>query len=258
MSPPKHIENKNISWAVSDWEPSWLIHALTRAVADLPHLSEVTVETSNAFRTPIPLGLFSNLSKLTVAWGREEGLSYFVQQLATVIANSPCLKVLDVTYCGLSSSGVALPTLSELFMGLSPEDPLHLECLHIRFMDATIDQVTLPHLAKLTSFQFEVRDEDIHLSRRFWTSLLINGVQLPEVLLVGIITEEALLYLSSISGLKALDVRFVSPPPGKTLEPFRRMLFVDVLPRHIGTLEKLRILGGRGDNWVKMIHSSLV
>jgi hypothetical protein len=79
---------------------------------------------------------------------------------------------------------------------------------------------------------------------------LVNGIQLSEVPLRGIITEDAMLYLSSISGLKTLDIDFIELPQGKTLESFIRTLFEEVLLRHVDTLQKLRIRDGH-DDWVK-------
>jgi hypothetical protein len=241
---------QNDRWLIADWEPAWLIDSLMRAVAELPQLAELAVETSNAFKAPLPLGYFSRLSKLTVACGRDEHVSYFVSQLATAIANSPQLTRLDVTYWGWSSSGVPLPTLSDLFAKLSAENPLFLEHLRIRFMDATVDQVVLPHLTKLTSFQFEARDTDLSVCQRFWTSLLANRVKLSEVVLKGTITQEAILYLLSFSGLRRLDVEFVEAPLGMELEPFKNMFFAEVLPKHAESLQTLRVLGGSNAYWV--------
>jgi hypothetical protein len=135
----------------------------------LPHLAEATVVASFASRISVPLGLFSNLSKLTVASGMDECSSNFIRELATAITNSPRLKTLDMTYWGSSSSRFSLPSLSDLFVGLSPENPLHLERLRIRFIDATVNQVTLPHLAKLTSFEFYAR-------RRIYCSRADSGL----------------------------------------------------------------------------------
>jgi hypothetical protein len=238
-------------WGIADWDPVWLVNSLLRAVADLPKLTELAVETSNAFNVRLPLGYFSNLTKLTVACGRSEYVSYFISQLAAAIANSPKLIWLDVTYWGLSNYGVPLPTLSDLFAELSAEHPLFVEHLRIRFMDATVDQVTLPHLTKLISFRFEARKWDFSASQSTWSSLLANRINLSEVALEGTISQEALLYLSSFSGLRWLDVEFVEAPPGMTLEPFKNMLFAEVLPKHVESLQTLRVLGGLDQHWVQ-------
>jgi hypothetical protein len=123
-----------------------------QAVACLPELTELDVLSWSSHGARILFGLFVNLSKLSVAWFPHKDALFFISQMATAIANSPHLRSLSVTCYGLSN-GVHLPTLGELFAKLSSENPLPLEHLHVGYMDATVDQVTLPHLMRLDSFR---------------------------------------------------------------------------------------------------------
>jgi hypothetical protein len=165
--------------------------------------------------------------------------------MSTVIANSPQLRDLDITYWGRSSSGVPLPTLRELFSKLSTKNPLRLERLHTHFVNTSVDQVTLPHLTHLTSFQCIVRNEDVSVARSVWTSFLINNVRLTDVVIEGIITEETMLYLVVNFIESSLDVR---------AETLKNMFFSLVLPRHTDSLQTLKILGVSGDEWARSLY----
>jgi hypothetical protein len=233
-------------WDTTDHEPEWLVNEVTQAVARLPKLTELTVRTSVRFKPRVPLGLFSNLSKLTIR--TFEGVS-FISRMATVIANSSQLRCLDVIYGNLFHR-TPLPTLSELFENLSSENPLRLEKLYISGIDATVDQVTLPHLTRLTSFRLGIRQGYHSVVQSVWTSLIVNHVKLSDVTIDNIITKETMLYLSSFSGLKRLVVEYVIAPPDTTLEDLKNMFFAEVLPKHVNSLQTLEI---HFDRWVKFL-----
>jgi hypothetical protein len=108
----------NNRWVISDDDPGSLIDSLMKAIASLPQLTNLNVETLTA---RIPLGLVANLSKLTIQYGDNENTPFFTSQVATVIANSPHLKKLDVTNWVLLPP---LPTLRELFAKLTPQNHL--------------------------------------------------------------------------------------------------------------------------------------
>jgi hypothetical protein len=220
-------------WEISNNDPDWLIKSLVETVARLPQLTALDISWDEC-ETPIPMGLFSNLSKLTVSCGQVEGFS-FISQMATVISNSPHLRSLDVCYTG---SGGSRPTLSDIFANVSTKNRLCLEHLGIRSMDATVDQVTFPHLTHLTSFESESY-APIPLS--VWTSFLANSIKLSDVVIRGIITEETISYLSSFSGLKKLVIECTLP--GLTTKNDKDMLFAMVLPKHVYSLQTLEISG---------------
>jgi hypothetical protein len=237
-------------------DPDWLINSLMQTVACLPHLTELDVDTwEDAHQSRIPLGLFSNLSKLWVECGPYD-VSFFISQMSNVIANSPQLQSLIVSYVGLSYTR---PTLSELLAKISAKNPLYLEHLSIGYMDATVDQVVLPHLTHLTSFQFRgssIGDpsQNLSIAQSVWTSFLVNDVRLSDVDVQGSMTEEMLLYLSSFSGLKRLVVGAVIDSPGVITENLAKMLFTAVLQKHVNTLQTLEIMGSNDDGpWVKLI-----
>jgi hypothetical protein len=212
-------------------------------VARLPQLTELLLWISDAYETFVPLGLFSNLSKLSVEWDVNKDRSSFISEMATVIANSPRLRFLDVTY-GRDAPNL---TLSDLFAELPSNSLLCLEQLHISDIDATVDQVTLPHLMHLTTFHFYVSTRNLSVAQSVWNSLRVNNVKLLDVT-VGTITRETMLYLSSFSGLKSLVMRSVVTPPEPTLENIKDILFSEVLSKHANSLQTLEIPTKK---WVK-------
>jgi hypothetical protein len=222
-----------------------------QAVARLPQLGELDIDTVGASEARIPFGLFAHLSTLSSrsSLRTDTDISFFSSQMAIAIANSPHLRSLSISY---SSHHDHRPVLSELFAGLSSNNPLSLEHLYIKHMDATVDQVVLPHLKHLSLFQFFVRDTVI--VRSVWTSFLVNNIKLSDVNVEDAITEETMSYLSSFSGLKRLILR----PAVKMDENARRMFFAEVLPKHVGSLEMLSTSGYRTDNFVKQPYDTFV
>jgi hypothetical protein len=211
-------------------------------------LTELDVQTwEGILQARIPLSLFSNLSKLKVDCSPDD-VPFFISEMATVIANSPQLKSLDVSYLRNSSN---LPTLSELFMETSTDDPLYLDHLSISYMDATVDQIVLPHLTRLTSFRLHIRDRNFSVAQSVWTSFLVNNIKLSDVEIEGSITEETMSYLSSFSGLKRITVDAIYAPPGMTLEILKNMLFTVVLPKHVNSLRTLELFD---DLWVELLY----
>jgi hypothetical protein len=162
--------------------------------------------------------------------------------MATAIGNCPQLRSLEVFYVG---SG-PLPTLSNLFAKIPTNNPLRLEHLSMTFIDATIDQITLPHLTNLTSFKFRVKDEDASIAQSVWTSFMVNNIKLSDVEIGGSIIEEAIAYLSSFSGLKRLAV-----PQGITTRNLENTFFAEVLPNHVNSLEILDVWKVNIIGWVR-------
>jgi hypothetical protein len=231
------------SWILSNNDPDWLINSLTQTVARLPHLTELDVQSSeifNASEARIPLGLFSNLSKLSVGWDPEDA-SIFISEMSTVIANSPNLKRLEVSYYG---GGVPPPTLSDLFAKTPTENPLCLGHLSLTYIDATVNQETVLHLMQLTSFCFYNDNDDPPVARSIWTSFLVNNIKLSDVEISGYITKEMISYLSSFSGLKRLVARGVRLSLDMTVENLKNMLITVVLPKHVNSLQTLDIYDG--------------
>jgi hypothetical protein len=201
------------------------------AAARLPELTELEVSWYER-NDLIPVGLFSNLSKLSITCPRNVHPS-FISQMTTVIANSPHLRSLHVYYPHPPPNGAPRPTLSDLFAKVSTENPLRLEHLSILFMDTTVNQMTLPHLTHLTSFWLGVDDED--LSARVWASFLANNIKLYDVVLhCDYMTKEMMACLSSFSGLKKLV---------GSVGDMGYMLFAEVLPKHVDSLQTLHLLG---------------
>jgi hypothetical protein len=180
---------------------------------------------------------------------RTNFLSFFISEMATIIANNPQLRYLDVTYLGSSRYGITV-TLRDLFSKLSAKNPLRLEQLYTSNIDAAVDQVTLPHLTQLTSFRFNIYEGVPFITRSVWTSLLVNNVTLSDVTIGNVITKETMLHLSSFTGLKRLDVIPFTAPPDMTLESLENMFFTEVLPKHVNSLEVLMIAF---DQWVKFL-----
>jgi hypothetical protein len=207
----------------------------------LTELDVKTTEFLNASAARIPLSLFSNLSKLSVGWDPEDA-SFFISETATVIANSPHLKSLEVSYYG---DGVPRPTLSDIFAKTPTENPLRLEHLSIFNMDATVNQATAPNLMRLTSFRFYDDNDDPSVAQSIWTSFLVNNVKLSDVKISGYVTKEMISYLSSFSGLKSLVARGVRLPLNMTMpEDLKNMLETVVLPKHVNSLQTLDIYDG--------------
>jgi hypothetical protein len=100
-------------------------------------------------------------------------------------------------------------------------------------MDATVNQEMLPHLTQLTSFQFRIHLHSV--ARSVWASFLVNNIKLTDMTIEGIVTEETMLYLSSFSGLKKLDLVVI------VSEKFKNMFFAEVLPKHVNSLQVLRL-----------------
>jgi hypothetical protein len=209
-----------------------------QTVSCLPQLTELDLWVE--CNAPIPLSLFTNLSNFSV---RGEFAPLVISEIAAVVANSPQLRSLEVHYLDNSST---LPTLSALFAKIPTTNALCLKHLAVCSIDATVDQVALPHLTRLTSFTFQVNNPDI--AQSVWTSFRINNVKLTDVNIGGIITEETMVYLSSFSGLSKLIVDF-----GKTLvvERVKKMFFEMVLPKHVQSLQTLRIHVIGQEKWVK-------
>jgi hypothetical protein len=224
--------------------PRWLIDSLMQAVARLPRLTELQVETDGDYHPRIPFGLFANLSKLTVECD-DTDVPFFTSQVATAIANSPQLRSLRVSYLYSPSNDGPPPALSGLFAKLSTQNPLCIEHLYINDINATMDQVTLPHLMHLTSFHFQDRTLDHSVAQSVWTSFLANNIKLSHVKTNVGMTEEMLLYLSSWSGLKKFDL---DDTEEAEVENLSDRLFEEVIPKHINSLQSLRIVCRR---WVK-------
>jgi hypothetical protein len=168
--------------------------------------------------------------------------------MATAIGNCPQLRSLYVCYEGTSRGGVPLVTLRHLFAKIPTNNPLRLEHLSMKIIDATIDQFTLPHLTNLISFGSNIR-EDSFTARSIWTSFMVNHIELSDVVIEGIITEEAMAYLSSFSGLKRLTVY-----PSATTRNLEAMLFAEVLPNHVNSLQELKIWDFTDNGLVKLSY----
>jgi hypothetical protein len=214
------------------------------AVSRLPRLAELDVSTVWGGRGGcIPLGLFANLS--TLIFQIDENVPFFISEMSAVIANSPQLKILDISF--MESDEI---TLGSLFAKIPTKNPpICLEHLSIRCMDATVDQVVLPHLRQLTSFEFTATE--LQFSRRTWTSFLDHNVKLLKVEITEIITEETMIYLSSFSGLVSLVMNGLSPSLDTIEEDvyLKDMLLTTVLPKHVNSLQTLVITQS---NWVKL------
>jgi hypothetical protein len=219
-----------------------------QAVACLPKLTELDVQSWSSHKPHIPFGPFANLSKISVMFDSHED-AFFISQMATVIANSPQLRSLSVN-CLSVTDGVHLPTLGELFANLSSENPLPLEHLRISYMDATVDEVTLPHLTQLDSFRFEIEKTNTSVARSVWTSFLVNNIKLSDVEIDGIMTEETMSYLLSFSGLRriAIDVSDYSIISTNVKD----MFLTDVLQKHVDSLQTLMICGDCESEWVNL------
>jgi hypothetical protein len=201
-------------------------------VARLPKMTEVDFNWVIC-DGPIPIGLFSNLSKLPVLCCDNGYLSSFILQWATIISNSPHLRFLAMCY----PADLDPPTLSDLFAKVSTKNPLCLEHLSIGYMDATVNQVILPHLTHLASFDLELEGEDLPIAQSTWNSLLVNNFKLSVVAIRGHMTKEAILFLSSFSGLKRIIVEYF----GEGEESVKSMFFSEVLPKHVNTLRMLEL-----------------
>jgi hypothetical protein len=234
-------------WVISGDDPAWLVESVMQAVACLPNLTELDVWASYTCRAPpIPLGVFGNLSKLSVKWDSYDDV--LISQIATVIANSPHLKSLSVDNQVYQSDDAF--ALCKLFEKLSVKNPLRLEHLDIRHIDATVDQIVLPHLTHLTSFRSRLVLDDFPVAQRVWTSFLVNNVRLSDVEIEGVVTEEMMLYLSSFSGLKRLVLHELNTDSDMITENTKNMLFTEVLPKHVNSLQTLDIMGYNEDEWV--------
>jgi hypothetical protein len=198
----------------------------------------------------IPLSLFTNLTKLSVQ-GRYG--PFVISEIATVIANSSQLRSLVVRYMDISYGDIPLPTLSTLFAKIPTNTTLCLEHLAVSSINATVDQVTLPHLMQLTSFDFRVADADI--AQSVWTSFRVNNIKLSNVKVGGVVTEETMVYLSSFSGLNKLNVDLED---SVSTEKVKKRLFEVVLPKHVQSLHTLDIIALSPEKWVRPLHYPFV
>jgi hypothetical protein len=226
------------SWRVTATDPVWLVNSLMQTVSRLPQLTELSVRSSYPNKACIPYGIFRNLSILSAETSPFGDPTSFPSEMASVIANSPQLRSLSVAH--YSPLIFDLPILNEIFAKLSTENPLNLECLYICGMNATVDQLALPHLMHLTSFHFKHWEDSISIVQRVWTSFRVNNIKLTEVAIKNVITEETMLYLSSFSGLKRLVLNGTQLDQDPVIH---NMLFSEVLPKHVNSLETLEILG---------------
>jgi hypothetical protein len=223
----------------------WLLDSLTQAAIRLPQLTEVVVEPRGLWQTRVPFGLFANLSNLSVTCHSYENVQFNISQTVTAITNSPQLRSLSVNISGL----FLVPISGSIFARLPADNPLRLEHLDIGNMDATVDRVMLPHLKHLTSFRFKTID--VVVAQNVWTSFRINDIKLSDVVIEGIITEETMTYLASFSGLKKLAVHADAHP-----DNVKNMLFADVLPKHVDSLQMLEIPGNQS-RWVRPPYFSI-
>jgi hypothetical protein len=240
-------------WILFIYDPDWLINSLMQTVACLPRLTKLEVR-DYICEVRIPLGHFANLSKLSVSSIPFNHVAFFISQMSTVIANSPQLKSLDVMTKGSSFNNAPLEpllTLNDLFAKTSTKTPLCLEHLSLNFMDATVNQETLPHLMHLSSFWFQAPHGGHSVAQSVWTSFLVHNIKLSDVEISGIITEETMLYLSSFSGLKRLVVGAVVVHPDVIMKNLENMLFTAVLPKHVNSLQTLKITGDGEKQWVE-------
>jgi hypothetical protein len=221
-----------------------------QVAARLPQLTKLVVATSISCNVRVPLGLFSNLSTLSVKSHNTSNSWFLISQIPFVIANSPQLRCLDVDLNCLGLS-VSLPTLKGLFAMLSSKNPLCLEQLHISNMDATVDEETLPHLTHLSSFRFGIDEAHLAVTQSVWDSWLVNNITLSDVFINGSITNETISYLSSFSGLKSLAVRSAISTD-ETHDYLKYRFFTEVLPKHADSLQELGI-----NPWVEHLFLSM-
>jgi hypothetical protein len=215
--------------------PKWLINALAQAVSRLPRLIEVQLCGCYPHSVHFPLGLFSNLTRLCVSYID----TYTFSQMAVAIENSPQLRDLE----WISTTNALhnpLPPLSRLFANISAENPLHLDRLVVESVEATLDRVILPHLMWLTSIR--VHCISSVLAQRVWPSFRANPIKVADVEVSGFVTEDAMLYLSSFSGLKRLQVYLgLYDIDDERHLGIRKLLLEEVLPKHVNSLESLTV-----------------
>jgi hypothetical protein len=232
----------NIRWVLSEHDPDWLINSLMQAVSQLPQLTKLDVSTAwGRGDACFPLGLFANLTTILVHIVRN--IPSFVSEMSTVLANSPQLKSLTVSFMETHEF-----TLGCLFAKIPTKNPpICLEHLSICNMDVTLDEVVLPHLRQLTSFRFT--GHRLQAAHRVWTSFLVHNVKLLRVFIDEIRTEEMINYLSSFSGLKSLVVIDISVDATSSEGYLKDMLLSTILPKHVNSLQTLAIFHSK---WVKL------
>jgi hypothetical protein len=145
-----------------------------------------------------------------------------------------------------------LLTLSKLFAKLSTENPLCLEHLSAAHVDVTVDQVIKWYfLAWCYWLHFSSKRVGLPC-QSVWTSFLVNNIRLTNVEIGGITAKEMM--LSSYSGLKRLVLNTVTAHSHEILENLENMFFADVIPKHVNSLQTLRIDGDTNKiGWNRLI-----
>lgn len=231
-------------------------------------------------KVPLPITL-TGLQEINIQGSCGQKGEGIYENLAKVIAASPQLTSLDVAYSWDYGRPVSsYQSLHQLFKYCDHNSaPLQLRRLSLSNCLVRLDNVTLPHLSRLTSLELlniedpvfqssyiheEEEDSDATAKKKrygsskddIWKALAHVGARLEEIV-VDDATLGFLGYLSSYSGLKKLYLFPRNFCDGQSSDEVARKFFAKPFQNHCGSLHDLQIEASFEGLWCFGKHNLL-
>lgn len=244
------------------------------ALKSLPNLRHLQIAFSKA-DIPLEVNALRGLQEIAISTETttQPHQDRIFENLAKAIAQNPGLTSIDI--CGIRHYGNTkankFQSLHQFFKYYPASTPLlRLRKLRLRSLLLRLDDVTLPHLAYLTSLSLENIDDPFNptsYSRRFgnddfaqkhpelmadrkrygsplldvWKALQTAGIHLEEII-IDTVPSAFLDYLSSYSGLSTLDLGPGGFEDGESSDAMAIHFYNGRLETHAQSLEDLRIM----------------
>jgi hypothetical protein len=225
---------------------TWARQSITDAIVSLQFLRNLklifpkTVSWQlNTDLLLVHLNQLSNLQKISIFGG---GKSVIVDGVAEVIAKSPLLTHFEVNY----HSWVLLPPPQYFFAKRSPMMPLHFSHVAVTGMEFCLDHRLLPHLRSLRSLELiniaPTNGIRLRPLADIYKTLAHEHIFLSHIVIDDVFPE-FLDYLSLYSGtLVELSILYLcKPTPWEELDALAERFYGSVLPKHVESLELLKI-----------------
>jgi hypothetical protein len=192
------------------------------------------------------------LKKISLAGCCTNYRSHVINTLAEAIAKSPELVHLEVDSTTLSHRSPEIPTLHELLAKVPEASPLRLTHLKLHGMCARIDSVTLPHLRSLLYLNLDLyvpkpTDSEFFDRTRGFSSTITDIYAIlnrEKIHLKNVLThvDDVILdYLSSYSGLEALELFFSDYDNTGKSDALSYRFYKSVLAKHADSIQYLEI-----------------
>ncbi|TFK73151.1 hypothetical protein BDN72DRAFT_835169 [Pluteus cervinus] len=242
-----------VSWVIDSSDPQGIQNGIIQWLINLPMLEELTLAWNSGISGDIRLDHISNLKKLHIEGTPQTLRDGLLQQVVSIISNSPKLVSLAVTIGGYNTGENKHLTFNSLFSMLPTSlPPLGLtEVISVApYFPLCLDDAALRHLKGLKSLKLEgiLHKDKNEEGASSWDKLRLHCIQLEELELTNV-EDTALGYLASYSGLRALRFPDIDGSQATRVDQLATMFYTKVLPKHVETLEDLTLLSPFGSGW---------